>query len=92
MPSDTIFMHEELRAGMLDADPCSICRVASETDCSNCNAPMCRECAVKCAGCDSDNEYCLACAVRNGHVEIDGKQFCEDCAAAMESELEEARR
>ena len=86
-----IYRHEELRAGMLDAE-CSICRASAETECADCQADICRECSAKCAGCGGDNEYCLACAIKRGHVEIDGKHYCEECAAAMESELEEARR
>jgi hypothetical protein len=80
--SGTIHQHEELRAGMLDAakTPCSVCNVACWGECSNCFAPMCTECAVKCVGCKSDNEYCLACAVRCGYAEIMGKHWCENCA------------
>jgi len=85
--------HEELAAGMVEADnECSICRGKVWTQCDNCEHDICQECTVRCAGCGSDNEYCLACAIKRGHAEIDGKHYCEDCAAAMESELEEARR
>ena len=85
---------EELRAGMVEASktPCNVCNVPCWEECSNCYAPMCDECAVKCAGCDSDNAYCLSCAVRCGYAEINGKHYCENCAGEFESELEEIRR
>ncbi len=96
MPSDTIFMHEELRAGMLDADNiCSICRGEVWTQCSTCGHDFCQACTVKCAGCGDDNEYCLSCAIRNGYVETAGKHYCEDCfceSVGAEPDMEFLRR
>lgn len=80
----TIRPHEELRAGMLDAANVCECGAKSETECDNCQAELCGECAVKCAGCDSDNEYCVACATRCGYVEHHGKHSCENCAGEFE--------
>src|SRR5690242_21456365 len=71
---------EELRAGMVEADNiCSICRGKVWTQCDNCEHDICQECTVKCAGCDSDNEYCLACAIKRGYVETAGVFRCEEC-------------
>ncbi len=90
----SIHQHEELRAGMLDAPktPCGVCNVPCWEECSHCFAPMCPECAVRCAACRSDNEYCLTCAVRCRYAEIDGKFYCENCQPEFEPELEEVRR
>ena len=70
---------------------CAVCRAESTQQCPGCCEAVCDECMVECAHCGGE-PICLSCAVKRGYAEIDGTHFCEECAGAMEPELETVRR
>lgn len=72
---------------------CTICRGISEIACPECSDAVCRECLVECAHCRDQEAMCLQCASKRGGLQtIEGEWLCENCAGAMESELELVRR
>ncbi len=64
------------------AVPCQTCHskaVEATDDCSNCFDPLCGECTVRCAECNS-GPYCSTCALRCGFAKrTDDRWFCENC-------------